>query len=226
MRLFHGTAASEQDRKDRYRHQKVLCPRSPQQFRPETEIRDAQSGKRAGFDDRYGMQKRRHRRRRNTGFGQPRTKRTHRRLHAESAEADRIDQRQQIHLIPDLRRIEHTTRRKIGRRSVNQNIDHADKGKRRPAEGIIQIRPACKHRFSCKGMQNKRQRDHGKHLIEKIHRNDIFCHRNTERNAIRYRIEHKKYLFPFLMLHIFKRIQRRKRPQKCQYRSKHAPRTV
>ncbi len=226
MRFLKRHRRPVQNRHQNRAHHQVLRPGPAQKIRSKAIKRQPHNRKRARLYHGYRMQKRRNRRRSHARLRKPRVKRAYRGLYAKPEKAEHINQQKQIPALGKLSRIHHAAQKKIRSLPIGNHKNHPDKRKRRPADGIIQILAARKNRLPGQRMHHQRQRHQRQHLIKAIHRQKIIRQRNPKRHPVRKRIKHKKRLFMFFLRHIFKRIQRRKRPQKGNQPCKHRTQPV
>ena len=160
------------------------------------------------------MQKCRHRRRCHRGRRQPSVQWKQRRFYTKSKHHTDKNSLQKWFVSTYFCHIQHTAKGKIHARSIAENKDKSNKRKRRSTDWIIRIFSSGIPRFRGHCVHDKRNRNQGQHFIKHIHCHQIGGHRYSKRNSICHRVKREETVFPFFAMHIFKRIQRSKWPQR------------
>ncbi len=126
----------------------------------------------------------------------------------------------------DVDQVQDASRHKRRSRSIDQDKNHADKGKSRAPQHIVQISPAGQNRLPGSGVHHQGQGNKAQHLKEEIHGQDILRQGHSQSHPIGGHIKQEKRLLLFLPLHILKPIQQGKRPEKGHKPSIHSPHPI
>ena len=226
MRLLHGPAAAITNGKQHRRHHQLLRPGPPQKVCSKAEIGHPHHRESACIHHRHRMKQRCHRGRSHTGLGQPVSKRPHSCLYTESKYTKHVDPQQCIRPLVDVGHIQHTSRYKGRGGTVYQHKYHANEGKCRTSQHIVQIGSAGKSSLSGSGMHHKGQSDKTQHFKKEVHGQNVLRQGHSKGNTVGKHIKQIKAFLILLMLHILKGIQHGKGPQEGRQARKDTTHTV